>query len=60
MQNPIFKFRQSSCISEKPGYFYENWKLWQAPTNIEINPFCWNFAHLFILRMSTKGCVGFF
>ena len=32
----------------------------RAPTTIEFNTFCWNFAHVFYLVMSTKGCVGFF
>ena len=37
----------------------KNWKLWLAPTNTEFNFFCWNFAHVSYLTMSTKGCSGF-
>ena len=35
------------------------WNLWRGPTTIEFNIFCWNFAHVFYLVMSTKACVGF-
>ena len=36
------------------------WKLWRAPTTLQFNIFCWNFAHISYLPMSTKGFVGFF
>ena len=35
------------------------WKLWQAPTTTQFNIFCWNFAHVSYLTMSTKGFSGF-
>ena len=38
----------------------KNWKLWRAPTTIKFDIFCWNFAHVFYLTMSTKGCSIFF
>ena len=38
----------------------KNLKLWRAPTTKEFNIFCWNFAHVFYLVMSTKGWVEFF
>ena len=38
----------------------KNWKLWRASTTIEFNIFCWNFADVFYLVMSTKACVEFF
>ena len=61
MENSIPKLRQTSIISEKPGFLTEKLKTWKrAPTAIEFNIFCWNFAHVFYLVMSTKGCVGFF
>ena len=60
MQNPILQFRQSSFISGKPGYSSENWKLRQVPTTIEFNILCWNFAHVSVLPMPTKVCLGFF
>ena len=34
------------------------WKLWRAPTILQFNIFCWNFAHFFYLPLSKKGCVG--
>ena len=36
------------------------WKLWRALTILQFNIFCWNFAHVFYLPLSKKGCVGFF
>ena len=36
------------------------WKLWRAPTILQFNIFCWNFAHVLYLPMSTKACVRFF
>ena len=35
-------------------------KIWWAPTTLQFNIFCWNFAHVSYLPMSTKGCVDFF
>ena len=35
-------------------------KLWQAPTTVVFNIFFWNFAHVSVLPMLTKECVGFF
>ena len=58
MQNLSLKSRQSSITSEKPGYSFG--KFWRAPTTIEFNIFCWNFAHLSFLPVSTKGCSWFF
>ena len=55
-KNWILKFRQSS---EKPGYLPKNWKLWRAQTTTKFNIFCWNFAHVSHLKMSTKGCLRF-
>ena len=60
MQNLILKFRQSSSISEKPGNLHEKLKTLRAPTTVEFIIFYWNFPHVSVLRMSTKGCVGFF
>ena len=58
MQNSSLKFRQSFITYKKPGYF--SGKFWQAPTTVDFNIFCWNFAHLSYLPVSTKGCSGFF
>ena len=60
MQNPMQNFRQSSIVSEKQGILSKNWKFWRPPTTIEFNIFCWNFAHVSWLPMSTKACSGFF
>ena len=38
----------------------KSWKLWWAPTILQFKIFCWNFAHVFHLSLSKKGCVGFF
>ena len=43
---------------EKPGIFLVIWK--QALTTLVFNVFCWNFAHVSYLPISTKGCSGFF
>ena len=34
----------------------KNWKLWWASTTLKFNIFCWNFAHVSYLPISTKGC----
>ena len=60
MQNPIKKIRQSSFVFEKPSILPENFKLSRAPTALQFSIFCWNFAHVSYLPMSTKACVGFF
>ena len=60
MQNPIKKFGQSSIVFEKPSLCLKHWKLWQAVTTVELNIFCWNFAHVSHLPMLTKGCLRFF
>ena len=52
MQNPPLKFRQSCITSKKPGYFSATF--WRAPITMEFNIFCWNFAHLSYLPVSTK------
>ena len=44
----------------KQVFCLENWKLWQAPTTIDSDNFCWSFAHVSYLPVSTKGCSGFF
>ena len=57
MQNLIQKFRQGSFVFQNTGFLSENWR---APTTIEFNIFCENFAHVSYLPMSTKECSGFF
>ena len=60
MQKSLPKFKQSSIISEKPGYLSEKLEIWRAPTTTKFNIFCWNFAHVSYLTMFTKVCSGFF
>ena len=54
MQNPVPNLKQTSIISKKPGFLSEKLK------TLTSSNFCWNFAHVFYLVMSTKECVGFF
>ena len=60
MQNAIQKFRQSSFVFEKPGILSENLKTLTSSNYPTVQYFCWNFAHVFYLPLSKKGCVGFF
>ena len=60
MQNATQKFRQSSLFSRNQVFCLKIWKLWQAPTILQFNIFCWNFTHVSDLSMSTKGCGIFF
>ena len=55
MQNPIPKL-----FPRNQAFYLKNWKLWRAPTTIEVYIFCWNFAHILYLVMSAKACVVFF
>ena len=59
MQNPIQNFRQSSIISKKPGVSSKNSKTLTSSNYPTGKMFCWNFAHVSYLTISTKGCVGF-
>ena len=63
MQILIPKLRQTSIISKEPDFLFEKFlseKLWRAPTIMILIFFTKNFAHVFYLVMSTKGCVDFF
>ena len=60
MQHSIQNFIKSSIVFKKAGILSEKLKLWQAPTTIELNTFCSNFAHVSYLLMSTKGISGYF
>ena len=42
------------------AFFLKIWKLWRAPTILQFNISCWNFAHVSCLPLSKKGCVWFF
>ena len=61
MQSPIQKFRQNSIVFEKPGILSETFKTFYELLLPYISMvFCWNFAYVSYLPMSTKACVGFF
>ena len=60
MPNTIQKFRPSSIVFAKPGILSENLKTLTSSNYSTVQYFCWNFAHIFYLPLSTKGCVGFF
>ena len=47
----LFLRSQAICL--------KNWRLWRSPTATKFNIFCWNFAHVFYLTMSTKGVRDF-
>ena len=51
----LFSRNQVFCLKNS-----QNRKLWRVSTTIDLNNFCWNFAHVPYLPMSTKACVGFF
>ena len=34
------------------------WKLWRPPTILQFSIFCWNFAHVFYLPVSTQRVCG--
>ena len=59
MQITIQKVRQSSTVFEKPGILSENLKTLTSSNYPTVQYFCWNFAHVLYLPMSTEGCVGF-
>ena len=60
MQNPLPKFKESSIISEKPGYLSEKLKTLTSSNYHRFNNFYCNFAHISNLIMSTEGCSRFF
>ena len=60
MENAMQTFRQSFVVFEKPGILSENLKIWRAPTTIQLNIFCWNFAHISYVPVSTHGFAGLF
>ena len=51
----LFSRNQVFCLKDS-----QNRKFWRVSTTIDFNNFCWNFAHVPYLPISTKGCEGFF
>ena len=60
MQNPILKFRQSSCVLEKPEYLSEKYKIWRTPTTVEFNMILLRFCTHFCLTNVYKRVCGIF
>ena len=60
MQNAMQNLDKALLFSRNQVFCLKNWKLWRAPTTINFNNFCWNFAHVPYLPISTEGCVEFF
>ena len=60
MQNPIQKFRQSSIVFKEAGILSENLKTLTSCNYATVQYFCWSYAHVSYLPMSTKVCLGFF
>ena len=47
-------------FSRNQVFCLKNWKLWRALTTLEFNIFCWNFAHVSYLPVSTKESFWYF
>ena len=57
---PLRKLDKALLFSRNQVLCLKIWKLWRAPTTLEFHDFCWNFAHVFHLPMSTIECSRFF
>ena len=51
---PYKNLDKALLFSRNQVFCLKIWKLWRAPTILQFNIFCWNFAHVFYLPMSTK------
>ena len=60
MQNAVQNLDKALLSSRNQVFCLQIWKHWRAPTILQFNIFFWNFAHVFCLLISTKGCVGYF
>ena len=60
MQNPILKFRQSSCISEKPGYLSEKLKTLMSSNYHRVQYFLLKLRTRFLLTNVYKRVCGIF
>ena len=52
---PYKSVDKALLFSRNEVFCLKNWKLWRAPTTLDFNNFCWNFAHVPYLPISTKG-----
>ena len=60
MENAMQTFRQSFVVFEKPGILSENLKTLTGSNYHTVKYFCWNFAHISYLPVSTNGFAGLF
>ena len=60
MPNTMQKFRQNSIVFEKSGILSENLKTLTSSNYPIVNIFCWNFANVFYLPVSTEEWGGYF
>ena len=60
MQTIIQKFRQSSIAFEKPVFCLKIWKLWRAPTILEVNIFAETLNMFSTYHCLQKGVWDFF
>ena len=52
---PYKNLDKALLFSRNQVFCLKVWKLWGAPTILQFNIFCWNFAHVFYLPISAKG-----
>ena len=55
-----YNLNKALLFSRNQIFCLKIWKLWQAPTTLQLNIFCWNFAYVSYLPPSTKECLRFF
>ena len=60
MWNPYRNLDKALLLSRNQVFCLTDGKLWRAPTILQLNIFCWNFAHVSYLPISTNGCSGLF
>ena len=61
IQNSFMDRFSYNFVIEKSGILSENLETLTSSNNPRVSCFfCWNFAHVSYLPISTKGCLGFF
>ena len=59
-ETPYRNLDKALLFSRNQVFCLKNWKLWRDPTPMKFNIFCWKFAHISYLPMSTKWCLWSF
>ena len=54
-ETPYISLDKALLLSRNKVIRLENWNLWQAPSTIEFNIFCWNFACIPTYQSLQKG-----